>query len=128
MKQASDSSEEIGMKFIGIMGLNEDSDKIRKLFKEHGVQIFSETEITGHTLCALEKYGWWQSSDIPAYSRLHSFSCKHMNMRTYISHTRIANLLRERVNAFIYSGTGDGNSTTCQPMHEKKNRHFKKDS
>ena len=71
MKQASDSPEETGMKFIGIMGLNEDADKIRKLFKEHGVQIFSETEITGHTLCALEKYGWWPSSDIPAYSRLH---------------------------------------------------------
>jgi hypothetical protein len=59
------------MKLIGIMGLNEDTEKIRKLFKKHGVHIFSETEITGHTLCALEKYGWWPSSDIPAYSRLH---------------------------------------------------------
>lgn len=71
MTKSNDSSEEAGMKLIGVMGLIEDTEKIRKLFKEHGVHIFSETEITGHTLCELEKHGWWPSSDIPAYSRLH---------------------------------------------------------
>ena len=59
------------MKLSCVMGLVEDTEKIRKLFKEHGVHRVSETEITGHTMCELEKHGWWPSRDIPAYSRLH---------------------------------------------------------
>lgn len=71
MTKSSNPPEGAGLKLIGVMGLNEDTEKIRKLFKKHGVHIFSETEITGHTMCELEKYGWWPATDIPAYSILH---------------------------------------------------------
>ncbi len=43
---------------------------MRKLFEKHGVQIYSETDITGHTLTTLERYGWRPSTDVPVYSSL----------------------------------------------------------
>jgi len=58
------------MKLIGIMNLANDRAEVRKLFEKHGVQIYSETDITGHTLTTLERYGWRPSTDIPVYSSL----------------------------------------------------------
>ena len=58
------------MKLIGIMSLDKDKKRVRKLFEKHGVQIYSEMDIAGHTLSTIEKYGWWPSTDVPAYSSL----------------------------------------------------------
>jgi hypothetical protein len=58
------------MKLIGIMNLETDKPLVRKLFEKHGVQIYSETDITGHTITTLEKYGWRPSRDFPVYSSL----------------------------------------------------------
>lgn len=58
------------MKLIGIMNLDKDKGTVRKVFEKHGVQIYSETEITGHTVSTIEKYGWWPSKEIPVYSSL----------------------------------------------------------
>jgi hypothetical protein len=58
------------MKLIGIMNLQQDKAAVRKVFEKHGVQIYSETEIMGHTVATLEKYGWWPSTDVPVYSSL----------------------------------------------------------
>jgi hypothetical protein len=58
------------MKLIGIMSLEKDKAAVRKLFEKQGVQIYSETEIMGHTVSTLEKYGWWPSTDVPVYSSL----------------------------------------------------------
>jgi hypothetical protein len=58
------------MKLIGIMNLEDDKARVRKLFEKHGVQIYSETDITGHTVDTLERYGWRPSTDVPVYSSL----------------------------------------------------------
>jgi hypothetical protein len=58
------------MKLIGIMNLDTDQPAVRKLFEKHGVQIYSEMDITGHTVTTLEKYGWRPSRDVPVYSSL----------------------------------------------------------
>jgi hypothetical protein len=58
------------VKLIGIMNLEHDKTTVRKLFEKHGVQIYSETDITGHTLATLERYGWRPSTDVPVYSSL----------------------------------------------------------
>ena len=58
------------MKLIGIMSLDKDKVAVRKIFEKHGVQIYSEMEITGHTVSSIEKYGWWPSTDVPVYSSL----------------------------------------------------------
>lgn len=58
------------MKLIGIMNLEQDKSTVRRLFEKHGVQIYSETDITGHTVTTLERYGWRPSTDVPVYSSL----------------------------------------------------------
>ncbi len=59
------------MKLIGVMSLAADHDEVRKLFEDHEVQIFSETDIRGHTTKTLQKYGWFaSSSEVPLYSIL----------------------------------------------------------
>ena len=59
------------MKLIGVMSLEENKANVRELFEKHGVQIFSEMEIKGHTLSTIEKYGWWPTDrSIPIYSAL----------------------------------------------------------
>ena len=58
------------MKLIGIMNLEKDKAAVRKLFETHGVHIYSEIEVTGHTVSSLERYGWWPSKDVPVYSSL----------------------------------------------------------
>jgi hypothetical protein len=59
------------MKLIGVMSLEENRPDVRELFEKHGVQIFSETEIKGHTLLTIEKYGWWPTDrSAPMYSTL----------------------------------------------------------
>jgi hypothetical protein len=59
------------MKLIGVMSLEENKENVRELFEKHGVQIFSEMEIKGHTLSTIEKYGWWPTDrSIPIYSAL----------------------------------------------------------
>ena len=58
------------MKLIGIMNLEHDKTTVRKLFEKHGVQIYSEADITGHTLTTLARYGWRPSTDVPVYSSL----------------------------------------------------------
>jgi hypothetical protein len=58
------------MKLIGIMNLEKDKAGVRKVFEKHGVQIYSEMEITGHTISTIERYGWWPSKEVPVYSSL----------------------------------------------------------
>jgi hypothetical protein len=58
------------MKLIGIMNLDKDKAAVRKLFEKLGVQIYSEMDITGHTVSTIEKYGWRPSRDVPVYSSL----------------------------------------------------------
>jgi hypothetical protein len=58
------------MKLIGIMNLDKDKAAVRKLFEKHGVQIYSEMDITGHTISTIEKFGWRPSRDVPVYSSL----------------------------------------------------------
>ena len=59
------------MKLIGLMSLEEDKETVHELFEKHGVQLFSETEIKGHTLSTIEKYGWWPTDrSVPVYSSL----------------------------------------------------------
>jgi hypothetical protein len=59
------------MKMIGLMSLEKDKSKLRRIFEQNNVQIFSEIEITGHTLNTLARYGWASSTqDVPLYSAL----------------------------------------------------------
>ena len=59
------------MKLIGIMSLSEDRATVRKLFENQGVQIFSETDILGHSRETLAKFGWFTTpQDVPDYSTL----------------------------------------------------------
>jgi nitrogen regulatory protein PII len=59
------------MKMIGVMSLEEDKKAIRELLEKHGVQIFSEIDIHGHTTATIEKYGWFATkTDVPLYSTL----------------------------------------------------------
>ena len=60
------------MKLVGVMTLESNRDKIRKLFEQHEVKIYSEVEITGHTQDTIRSYGWWvfERNDIPVYSDL----------------------------------------------------------
>ena len=58
------------MKLIGIMSLEDDKNKVKEIFEKHGVEIFSEVDIKGHTLSTIEKYGWWPSNDLSVYSSM----------------------------------------------------------
>ncbi|MBN2433574.1 MAG: hypothetical protein JXQ27_19060 [Acidobacteria bacterium] len=59
------------MKMIGLMSLEKDKAQLRQIFEENNVQIFSEMEITGHTLNTITRYGWAASTqDVPMYSSL----------------------------------------------------------
>jgi hypothetical protein len=60
------------MKLVGVMTLESNRNKIRKLFEQHELKIYSEVEITGHTQDTVKSYGWWvfERSDIPIYSNL----------------------------------------------------------
>ncbi|MEJ2719875.1 MAG: hypothetical protein P8181_01865 [bacterium] len=59
------------MKLIGLMSLDDAKEDLHTLFEKHGVQIFSEMEIKGHTLTTIQKYGWWPTGrSTPAYSTL----------------------------------------------------------
>jgi hypothetical protein len=62
--------EEAEMKLIGVMSLEKDKKSVRELFEKHGVQIFSEMEISGHTVTTIKEYGWWPSKTVPVYSTL----------------------------------------------------------
>ena len=60
------------MKLIGLMSLAQYRDRVRKVFEKHEVHIYSEVEITGHTVDTIKKYGWWvfEKDGIPMYSTL----------------------------------------------------------
>jgi len=47
------------MKLIVLMSMQCDREAISKIFEEHGIHMFSETAITGHTISTIKKYGWW---------------------------------------------------------------------
>lgn len=59
------------MKLIGIMSLTEDRAKVRGLLENQGVQIFSETDILGHSTESMAKYGWFTTPQgTPEYASL----------------------------------------------------------
>jgi hypothetical protein len=59
------------MKLLGIMSLAQDRDQVIEIFERHEIQIFSETEIAGHTPSTIKEYGWWPASkDAVTYSTL----------------------------------------------------------
>ena len=47
------------MKLISVMSLTAYRDQVRGLFDEHNVQIYSETDIVGHSSDTIQQYGWW---------------------------------------------------------------------
>ncbi|NHQ61146.1 hypothetical protein G9409_11245 [Chlorobium sp. BLA1] len=61
------------MKFLAVMGHEESLPKVRALFKEHQVMMFSSFDIMG---CNCESHGrdpqsWWPTDAVPgAYSSL----------------------------------------------------------
>ena len=59
------------MKLVGIMSLKEHRRKVREVLKNQGVQIFSETDILGHTTETLARIGWFATpQQTPEYSTL----------------------------------------------------------
>jgi len=58
------------MKLIGIMSLESDLQEVKEIFDNHDVQIFSETQIKGHTRRTIERFGWAPETRIPFYSVL----------------------------------------------------------
>lgn len=59
------------MKLVGIMSLSEDRAKVRNLFENQGVQIYSETDILGHSTESMAKYGWFATPrETPEYASL----------------------------------------------------------
>lgn len=59
------------MKLLGIMSLAKDRDRVIEIFEKHDVQIFSETEIAGHTPSTIKEFGWWPTSkEAVTYSAL----------------------------------------------------------
>ncbi|MFQ5605944.1 MAG: hypothetical protein ACE5HS_21955 [bacterium] len=59
------------MKFIGVMSLAQYREQVRKLFEKHGIHIYSELEIVGHTAETIKQYGWWSfDKDLPMYSTM----------------------------------------------------------
>lgn len=60
------------MKLIVLMSLEQYRDKVRKVFENHKVHIYSEMEITGHTADTIRQYGWWvfEKPNVPIYSTL----------------------------------------------------------
>lgn len=60
------------MKLIGVMSLTAYRDRVRKVFEQHDIKIYSEVEITGHTTETVKRYGWWAlDKDIPLYSTMY---------------------------------------------------------
>ncbi|MDD5718226.1 MAG: hypothetical protein PHQ53_00890 [Candidatus Krumholzibacteria bacterium] len=59
------------MKLVGIMSLKEHRRIVRDVLQNQGVQIFSETDILGHTTETLAKIGWFATPQAtPEYSTL----------------------------------------------------------
>jgi hypothetical protein len=60
------------MKLISVMSLTDYRDQVRELFEAHSVQIYSETDIVGHSSDTIKEYGWWSfdKSEVSMYSVL----------------------------------------------------------
>lgn len=59
------------MKLVGIMSLKEHREVVRELLRAHEVQIYSETEILGHSTESIARIGWFGSAvESPEYSTL----------------------------------------------------------
>jgi hypothetical protein len=59
------------MKLIGLMGQIQYRQAMREIFEKHGVQIYSEIEIAGHTAETIRDFGFWVTDgDAPVYSIL----------------------------------------------------------
>jgi hypothetical protein len=59
------------MKLVGIMSLKEHRNRVREVLENQGVQIFSETDILGHTTETLARVGWFATPrQTPEYSTL----------------------------------------------------------
>jgi hypothetical protein len=59
------------MKLVGIMSLKENRGVVRDLLRAQDVQIYSETEILGHSTESIARLGWFATGgEIPEYSTL----------------------------------------------------------
>ena len=59
------------MKLVGIMSLKEHRNVVRDLLRSQDVQIYSETEILGHSTETIARIGWFATTDeTPEYSTL----------------------------------------------------------
>ncbi len=62
------------MKLLVVMSIDEHSPEIRRLLREHGVIVFSETDIRGYTFPGEEDAGdrgnWFAHTDPAVYSHL----------------------------------------------------------
>jgi hypothetical protein len=59
------------MKLVGIMSLKEHRTVVRDLLRSQDVQIYSETEILGHSTESIAKIGWFATGEeSPEYSTL----------------------------------------------------------
>jgi hypothetical protein len=59
------------MKLVGIMSLKENRNVVRDLLRSQDVQIYSETEILGHSTESIASIGWFATGEeSPEYSTL----------------------------------------------------------
>jgi hypothetical protein len=60
------------VKLIAVMSIHEYADELRRLFREHRVPVFSETDIQGYNLHAdpPENSNWFADRHVPVYSHL----------------------------------------------------------
>ena len=59
------------MKLVGIMSLKEHRSVVRDLLRAQDVQIYSETEILGHSTESIARIGWFAAGEeSPEYSTL----------------------------------------------------------
>ena len=59
------------MKLVGIMSLEEHRQQVRDLLRDQGLQIYSETDILGHSTETIARIGWFAASQpIPDYGTL----------------------------------------------------------
>jgi hypothetical protein len=59
------------VKLVGIMSVQEKKAVVRDLLKERGIEIYSETDILGHTPATIAQHGWFATArETPEYSSL----------------------------------------------------------
>lgn len=59
------------MKFVIILSIEECHEQLRRIYRDHGVRIFSEVDIRGYPLSPTDgsaPFGWFSDADPAVYS------------------------------------------------------------